>query len=164
MSKITVGRKIPNFKARIAEDTDIKISDYQGKHVVLYFYPRDNTPGCTQESQEFRDTKAKFTRQNAVIIGISRDTLKSHDKFKDKYNLNFDLIADPDETLCELFGVMVNKNMYGKKVRSIERSTFLIDENGVLQQEWRKVKVDGHVDEVLAAVKSLQKHGTLIEN
>lgn len=151
----TIGKKIKNFKAAITDDTTISLSDYKGKKLVLYFYPKDSTPGCTTEGQDFRDAKARFTRQNTVILGVSRDSLKSHENFRKKQKFNFDLLSDTDETLCTQFDVIKMKNMYGKQVRGIERSTFLIDENGVLRQEWRKVKVKDHVEEVLAAVKSI---------
>ncbi len=155
---IQLDQAIPNFSAKIGADTSIDFSDFQGKQVVLYFYPRDNTPGCTTESQEFRDNHAKFKRANTVIFGISRDSTKSHENFKTKHCFPFDLISDPDEELCQLFDVMKMKNMYGKQVRGIERSTFLIDQKGVLRQEWRKVKIEGHVDEVLTAAKNLNKN------
>jgi peroxiredoxin Q/BCP len=121
----------------------------------LYFYPKDDTPGCTLEGQDFRDQHAKFKRLKVRVLGVSRDTLGSHAKFQSKYELPFDLISDPDEALCALFGVMKDKNMYGRKVRGIERSTFLVDAAGVLRGEWRKVKVDGHVAAVLAAAAAL---------
>jgi len=152
---VEIGKKVKNFKLPATGDKDISLNDLKGKNVILYFYPKDSTPGCTTEGQDFRDAKGKFTRQKTLILGVSRDSLKSHDNFKTKQNFNFDLLSDADETLCNQFDVIKMKNMYGKKVRRIERSTFLIDENGVLRQEWRKVKVKGHVDEVLDAVKSL---------
>jgi peroxiredoxin Q/BCP len=152
---ITLGKKVKNFKASATGDKTISLSDYKGKKVVLYFYPKDSTPGCTTEGQDFRDAKGRFTRQNTVILGVSRDSIKSHENFCAKQKFNFDLLSDPDEALCTQFDVIKMKNMYGKKVRGIERSTFLIDENGVLRQEWRKVKVKEHVEEVLAAAKSL---------
>jgi peroxiredoxin Q/BCP len=152
---ITLGKKVKNFKASATGDKTISLSDYKGKKVVLYFYPKDSTPGCTTEGQDFRDAKGRFTRQNTVILGVSRDSIKSHENFCAKQKFNFDLLSDPDEALCTQFDVIKMKNMYGKKVRGIERSTFLIDESGVLRQEWRKVKVKEHVEEVLAAAKSL---------
>ena len=124
---------------------------------MLYFYPKDTTPGCTREGQDFRDSMSKFKRQDTVVLGVSRDSLTSHEKFREKQKFKFDLLSDEDETLCKMFDVIKMKNMYGKKVRGIERSTFLIDKKGKLQNEWRKVKVDGHVDEVLQAVKDLNK-------
>nr|NIN36487.1 redoxin domain-containing protein [Gammaproteobacteria bacterium] len=127
----------------------------KGKNVVLYFYPKDSTPGCTTEGQNFRDSIRKFSSRNTKIFGISRDSIKSHESFKEKQCFPFELLSDGDEKLCNMFDVIKEKNMYGKKVMGIERSTFLLDEKGVLRQEWRKVKVDGHVDEVLEAVKQL---------
>lgn len=130
----------------------------QGQYVVLYFYPRDATPGCTQESQDFRDHHALFTAENAVILGVSRDSLASHLKFKAKQQLPFELLSDGEEHGCTLFDVIKEKNMYGKKVRGIERSTFLIDPQGQVCASWRKVKVKGHVAEVLATLTALNAH------
>ncbi|MCG8379513.1 MAG: peroxiredoxin [Proteobacteria bacterium] len=155
MSKVSVGKKVPAFKSLATGDRVIKLSELKGKNVVLYFYPKDSTPGCTLEGQDFRDNIRKFRARNTVILGVSRDKLNSHEKFKEKQKFPFDLLSDEDETLCKLFDVIKEKNMYGKKVLGIERSTFLIDEKGVLRNEWRKVSVKGHVDEVLEAVKSL---------
>jgi len=152
---IEIGKKVKTFSAPATSDVTFKLNDYKGQNVILYFYPRDNTPGCTTESNDFAAHYAKFKKHNTVIFGISRDTLKSHEKFKEKYNFPFELIADPEEEICHLFNVMRDKNMYGKKVRGIERSTFVIDTNGKLIHEWRKVKVPGHVEEVLAFVKTL---------
>lgn len=152
---VTIGKKIKNFSAPATSDLTFKLNDYKGKNIVLYFYPRDNTPGCTDESNDFSAQYAKFKRANAVVFGISRDTLASHEKFKAKFDFPFELISDPEETICNMFGVMKDKNMYGKKVRGIERSTFLINAEGVLVQEWRKVKIPEHVDEVLQAVKDI---------
>lgn len=156
-SKIELDKAVPDFTAWISENQSLKLSDFIGKNVVLYFYPKDSTPGCTREGQGFRDNYAKFKRANTVILGVSRDSSKSHEKFKAKECLPFDLISDAEEALCQLFDVIKMKNMYGKKVRGIERSTFLIDQNGVLRKAWRKVAVDGHVDEVLETVKQLNK-------
>ena len=155
MSQIQIGKKVPEFKLPATGNQEISLSDLKGQKVVLYFYPKDNTPGCTTEGQGFRDHMSKFKDQNAVVLGVSRDTLKSHENFREKQCLPFDLLSDSEEQLCHLFDVLKEKNMYGKKVKGIERSTFLIDEDGVLCREWRKVKVDGHVEEVLQAVKSL---------
>ena len=152
---VIVGKKIKNFKAAATGDKTISLNDYKGKKLVLYFYPRDSTPGCTTEGQDFRDAKARFTRQNTIVLGVSRDSLKSHENFSTKQKFNFDLLSDADEALCKQFDVIKMKNMYGKKVLGIERSTFLIDEKGVLRQEWRKVKVKEHIEDVLAAAKSL---------
>ena len=155
MSKIAIGKKVPAFKLPATGDKQLKLSDFRNKNLVLYFYPKDSTPGCTLEGQDFRDNARRFSARNTVIVGVSRDSLKSHEKFREKHNFNFDLLSDEDETLCKLFDVIKMKNMYGKKVRGIERSTFLIDGKGILRREWRKVKVDGHVDEVLEAVKEI---------
>ncbi len=132
------------------------LSAQRGKTVVLYFYPRDDTPGCTTEGQNFRDHMASFKKANAIVVGVSRDSVKSHDKFCEKYSFPFPLLADTEEALCTQFAVMKMKNMYGKQVRGIERSTFIIDKKGELVREWRGVKVPGHVDEVLAFVESLK--------
>jgi len=153
--KAEIGKKVPAFNLPATGDQKIRLSTLNGQKVVLYFYPKDATPGCTQEGHDFTDSIAKFKRQNTIVFGISRDSLKSHEKFKEKQKYKLDLISDEDETLCEIFDVIKMKNMYGKQVRGIERSTFLIDEKGKLQQEWRKVKVAGHVEQVLQAVKEL---------
>lgn len=155
MSQVKVGKNVPDFKLPATGDQEISLKDLKGHKLVLYFYPKDNTPGCTTEGQDFRDNMRKFIGHNAVILGVSRDSIKSHEKFKDKQCFPFELLSDSEEKLCRMFDVLKEKNMYGKKVMGIERSTFLIDETGVLRQEWRKVKVDGHVEEVLEAVKSL---------
>ena len=152
---VELGKKVKNFKIAATGNKDISLNDFKGKNLVLYFYPRDSTPGCTTEGQDFRDAKARFTRQNTVILGVSRDSIKSHENFITKQNFNFDLLSDADEALCNQFDVIKMKNMYGKKSLGVERSTFLIDEKGVLRQEWRKVKVKDHVEEVLAATKTL---------
>ncbi len=149
----TVGKKIPAFSVTTTAATKLTNKDLGGAPYVLYFYPRDDTPGCTLEGKDFRDQHAQFKRLKVRILGVSRDTLSSHTKFQTKYELPFELVSDPDETLCRLFDVMKDKNMYGKKARGIERSTFLVDAGGVLRHEWRKVKVEGHVAEVLAAAK-----------
>ena len=151
---VAIAHKVPDFSA-VSTGGDFRLSQQRGQIVVLYFYPKDNTPGCTTESQDFAAAHARFAKAGATIIGISRDSLASHEKFRAKFELPFELISDPDETVCALFGVMKQKNMYGKMVRGIERSTFLIDAAGVLRQEWRGVKVPGHVDAVLEAVKAL---------
>ena len=152
---VAIGKKVKNFTIPATGNKSISLSDFKNKRLVLYFYPKDNTSGCTQEGQDFRDAKARFTRQNTVILGVSRDSLKSHENFRTAQKFNFDLLADTDEALCKQFDVIKMKNMYGKQVLGIERSTFLIDENGVLKQEWRKVKVKDHIEEVLAAIKQL---------
>ncbi|MGV3653633.1 MAG: peroxiredoxin [Noviherbaspirillum sp.] len=150
-----MNQPVPDFSGDMTSGKVFRLSDYQGKKVVLYFYPKDNTPGCTTESLRFRDLAPGFESANAEIIGISRDSLRSHENFKGKLELPFELISDPDESLCNLFRVMKVKNMYGKKVRGIERSTFVIDATGRLVKEWRGVKVPGHVDEVLEFVKAI---------
>lgn len=154
---VSLNKKVPDFTLPATGDQELSLSDLKGKNVVLYFYPKDSTPGCTREGQDFRDNHAKFKRQNTVILGISRDSLKAHENFKARQEFPFELLSDKEEAVCKLFDVIKMKNMYGKKVRGIERSTFLIDDKGKLRQEWRKVKVDGHVDEVLEAVKQLNK-------
>ena len=156
MINVTLGAIVPDFVATITDNQTIKLSDYSGENVVLYFYPKDNTPGCTLEAQDFRDHYKKFQTLNTVIFGVSRDSVKSHDGFKCKQALPFDLISDSDETLCQLFDVLKLKNMYGKEVIGIERSTFLINAEGVLVHEWRKVKVDGHCLEVLEKIGAMQ--------
>lgn len=160
MNKVSVGNPVPNFQLPATGGKTITLSDLKGQNVVLYFYPKDNTPGCTLEGQNFRDRQAAFVALNTVILGVSRDSVKSHESFKEKQDYNFDLLSDEDEELCKLFDVIKPKNMYGKEVMGVERSTFLIDKKGVLRQEWRKVKVDGHVDEVLEAVKMLETINT----
>ncbi|MFD2228907.1 peroxiredoxin [Alkalimarinus sediminis] len=155
MSSIEVGSVIPPFESLATNDTTVSPSTLLGKNVVIYFYPKDNTPGCTTEGQDFRDHAEQFSAANTVIFGVSRDSLKVHTNFKNKHEFPFELISDPDETLCKLFDVIKLKKLYGKEYMGIERSTFLIDAKGVLQKEWRKVKVKGHVEEVLASVQEL---------
>ncbi|HNP65198.1 MAG TPA: peroxiredoxin [Woeseiaceae bacterium] len=156
MSRPKLNRVVADFKAAATGDKTIQLKALRGKHVVLYFYPKDATPGCTTESQDFHDLHAKFKRQKAVVLGVSRDSLASHEKFKAKQELPFDLISDPDERLCRQFDVIQEKSLYGRKFLGVERSTFLIDADGKLRQEWRKVKVKGHAAEVLEAVKALK--------
>ncbi|MDE1184421.1 peroxiredoxin [Paraburkholderia sp.] len=151
---IAVDQPVPDFTAA-ATGGDITLSSLRGKKVVVYFYPKDNTPGCTTEGLQFRDLYPKFVEAGAEVLGVSRDSLRSHDNFKAKLELPFPLLSDQDEALCALFGVIKMKKMYGKEVRGIERSTFLIDAAGVLREEWRGVKVPGHVDDILAAVQAL---------
>jgi peroxiredoxin Q/BCP len=155
MSKANMGKVLPALKLPATGDQTIDLKSLRGKKVVLYFYPKDSTPGCTTESQDFAASHAKFKRAQAVILGVSRDSVAAHEKFKAKYNFPFDLLSDSDEKACGIFDVIKEKNMYGRKVMGIERSTFLIDEKGKLRREWRKVKVKGHVDDVLQAVKEL---------
>ncbi len=155
---VEVGKKVPAFKLPATGDQEISLASLKGSNVVLYFYPKDSTPGCTQEGQDFRDNIAKFKRQNTVILGVSRDSIKRHENFKAKQNFPFELLSDEDETVCKLFDVIKLKKLYGKEHLGIERSTFLIDDKGKLVKEWRKVKVKGHVDEVLDAVKELNRN------
>lgn len=154
MTQVAINKKVPAFRAKATGGATVASRDLVGPF-VLYFYPRDDTPGCTMEGQAFRDLYTKFKRRKIAVFGVSRDSLSSHERFKAKYELPFDLIADPEEKLCTLFAVMKQKNMYGKKVRGIERSTFLFDGNGILRKEWRKVKVDGHAEAVLEEAKRL---------
>jgi peroxiredoxin Q/BCP len=155
MAKVVIGKKVPAFSLPATGDKDISLADCKGKNLVLYFYPKDSTSGCTTEGQDFRDKIHTFRRRNTMILGVSRDSLKSHENFRAKHQFPFDLLSDADEKLCKLFHVIKEKNMYGRKVMGIERSTFLIDDQGVLRREWRKVKVAGHVEEVLEAIKEL---------
>lgn len=155
MSNTKIGKAAPAFTLPATGDQQIRLSKLKGQNVVLYFYPRDATPGCTTESQHFRDAHKAFTKANTVILGISQDPIKSHEKFHSKQTLNFDLLSDESGEICTKYGVLKLKKMYGKEFVGIERSTFLIDEKGVLRAEWRKVKVPGHVDEVLAAAQAL---------
>lgn len=150
-------KAVPNFIAQATADTQVELAQLQGKQVVIYFYPKDNTPGCTTEGQEFRDAYPGFQAANTVVFGVSRDSLRTHENFKAKHGFPFELISDPEETLCQQFAVIKLKKLYGKEYLGIERSTFLIDANGVLQHEWRKVKVKGHVAEVLAAAQQLNQ-------
>ncbi|BAO45022.1 peroxiredoxin [Thiolapillus brandeum] len=156
---IKVGKKIPDVELLLTGNKTRRLSDYRGKWMVLYFYPRASTPGCTQEGLDFKDAIYKFRRQSTTILGASRDSLKAQERFWEKQGFPFDLVADTEENLCQAFGVIKMKNMYGKKVRGIERSTFIIDDQGILRQEWRGVKVKGHVEEVLETLKALKKAG-----
>ena len=144
-----IGLTVPDFSAAMTGGKTFTLSDFKGKNIILFFYPKDNTPGCTAESMDFRDLYAKFQSLNTEIFGISRDSLKSHEGFKSKLGMPFDLISDPDEAVCKMFNVMREKNMYGKKVRGIERSTFVIDAAGTLVKEWRGLQVPDHAEEVL---------------
>jgi len=153
---LEVGDDSPKFVAQDSDGVEHDIQEYmkQGKHVILYFYPKDSTPGCTNEGIDFSTKLSEFKAKNCEVFGISRDSLKSHENFKKKYDFNFELLSDPDEIACNLFDVIKMKNMYGKQVRGIERSTFVIDEDGQIIKEWRGVKVNGHVDEVLEYLSS----------
>jgi peroxiredoxin Q/BCP len=155
MTELIVGNPVPDFEADATGDIKFKLSDYQGKKIILYFYPKDNTPGCTQEGKDFRDNIEQFNTFNTVIFGVSRDSVKVHEGFQAKQEFPFDLLSDKEEKLCQLFDVIKMKTMYGKQVRGIERSTFLIDEQGILIYQWRKVKVKVHIEEVLQKLTEL---------
>ncbi|MBT6410986.1 MAG: peroxiredoxin [Betaproteobacteria bacterium] len=152
MSSTITGLAVPDFSAPMTSGKTFKLSENRGNHVVLYFYPKDSTPGCTNESLQFNELLTSFTKKNCMVFGISRDSLKSHENFRSKYGFKFDLISDSDEAVCQMFDVIKMKNMYGKQVRGIERSTFLIDSAGILKKEWRKVSVSGHAQEVLESI------------
>ena len=147
--------KAPSFLALVDENKELSLDNFQGSYLVIYFYPKDKTSGCTIESQDFRDYKNKFSKKNCKIVGVSRDSIKSHKSFIDKESLNFPLLSDPDETMCNAYGVMKEKSMYGRKYMGIERSTFLISPDGLLIKEWRGVKVPGHVEEVYKFLSEL---------
>ena len=155
MTTTMLNNPVTDFELPATSGHTFKLSDYLGKTLVIYFYPKDSTPGCTTQGMQFRDFYSEFQAANAEIVGVSRDSLKSHENFKAKFSFPFELLADTEELACGIFGVMKMKNMYGKQVRGVERSTFVIDKNGSLVQEWRGVKVDGHVPQVLDFVKSL---------
>jgi thioredoxin-dependent peroxiredoxin len=156
MSKVTLDSPVPDFERPATGDKSVRLSDFKGKqHVVLYFYPKDDTSGCTTEGRDFTEQYGKLKTKGVAVLGVSRDSIRSHEKFKEKYGFPFDLLSDEDESLCRLFDVIRMKNMYGRQVMGIERSTFLIDRDGILRREWRKVKVPGHVDEVLGAISEL---------
>ena len=152
---LMLNQSVPDFQLAATTSKTFQLSDYLGKTVVIYFYPKDSTPGCTTQGLQFRDSYQQFKQHNTEIFGISRDSLKSHENFKAKFSFPFELLADTEEQACTLFGVMKMKNMYGKQVRGVERSTFIIDKDGKLVKEWRGVKVDGHVEEVLSFVQTL---------
>lgn len=155
MTAPTIGQKIDNFSLPATGDKQISLDQLKGKNIVLYFYPKDSTPGCTTEGQNFRDAIQEFEAHNAVILGVSRDTVRKHENFKEKQQFPFDLLADTEEALCKQFDVIKLKKNYGKEYMGIERSTFIINTEGELVKEWRKVKVPGHVEEVLDAIKAL---------
>jgi len=154
---VSIGKKVTNFSVPATGDRTLSLKDFSGHHLVLYFYPKDNTSGCTLEGRDFRDAYAKFVDAGASILGVSRDSTKSHENFKAKEGFPFELLSDENESLCRQFDVIREKSLYGRRFLGIERSTFLIDRSGVLRQEWRKVRVKGHVDEVLQAVLLLPK-------
>ena len=155
MSKVKIGNKVPAFTSILDDGSNLKSTDLKGKYVVIYFYPKDSTPGCTKEGEDFRDFHKEFKKNDSLIFGVSRDSVASHEKFKKKYNFPFNLISDEEESLCNIFDVIKEKNMYGRKYMGIERSTFLIDKKGVLVREWRKVKVKNHAQEVLDTLKNI---------
>ena len=154
---IVVNKLLPEFEAVATGGLRVSNNSHMGQVMVLYFYPKDHTPGCTTEAMQFRDSYKDFVKAGAAVFGVSRDNMKSHDEFKAKLELPFELIADTEEKMCHMFGVVKNKIMYGKKVKGIERSTFLVAADGTLAEEWRGLKVPGHVDDVLTAVKGLKK-------
>ena len=155
---LDVGASAPEFTLPADNAGQCSLADLRGKNVVLYFYPKDDTPGCTREAQDFRDHLDAFSAAGAVVLGVSKDSVAKHDKFKAKYDLNFALLADEDGKVCSAYGTWVEKSMYGRKYMGIDRATFLIDAKGTVQQVWRKVKVKGHVQEVLQALQQLQAH------
>ena len=155
MPSIEIGKKVPEFTGQATSGIDFKLSDYKGNPLIIYFYPKDNTPGCTQEGKDFRDNYPAFETKNIAIFGISRDGIKAHENFKARHEFPFDLISDKDETICQLFDVIKEKKMYGKVHMGIERSTFLIGRDGKLLKEWRKVKVKEHIAQVLEAIEAL---------
>ena len=158
MHKAVVGAPVPNLEVEATDERVFSLAELKGKNVILYFYPKDNTPGCTVEAQDFRDRYEQFVALNTLIFGVSKDTLASHESFKKQHCFPFELIADTEGRLCDLFDVIKEKNLYGKKSLGIERSTFIIDKHGVLRKEFRKVKVEGHVGAMLAEIENLANH------
>ena len=152
---VNIGEKVASFSLPATGDRNLSLDDFKGTNLVIYFYPKDNTPGCTLEGQDFRDNYSGFRKSGTAVLGVSRDSLKAHENFRARQKFPFDLLSDTEEKLCRQFDVIHEKNMYGRKVMGIVRSTFLIDGDGVLQREWRKVRVKGHVEEVLEAARSL---------
>ena len=159
MGSIAIGQPVPDIELLTTDDQSMRFSDLAGKNIVLYFYPKDNTPGCTVEGQDFRDSFEEFRKLNTEILGVSRDSIKSHEGFRSRNSFPFDLVSDTSGSLCELFDVIREKKLYGKKYMGIERSTFIIDRTGILRHEFRGVKVDGHVAHVLTTLRSLPAHG-----
>lgn len=157
MSELQPGDQAPDFSLPTGEGESASLSDYKGRKLVLYFYPKDDTPGCTKEACGFRDDLSQFKKVNAAVLGVSKDNLKKHAKFIEKYNLNFPLGSDEDGKVCEAYGTWVEKSMYGKKYMGIDRATFLIDENGKIAALWRKVSVPGHIEDVMKAIQALDK-------
>ena len=156
INKVKIGEKVPEFSLPSTGNKTVELSELKGKNIIIYFYPKDATPGCTIEGQNFRDNIRKFSLLNTVVLGVSRDKISSHEKFKKNQKFPFDLLSDEDEKLCKIFNVIKEKNMYGRKFFGIERSTFLIDKKGILRNEWRKVKVKGHLRDVLQTLKKLK--------
>lgn len=154
---LEVGKKAPAFKLPSSDGGEVALKDLQGKWVILYFYPKDDTPGCTQEAKDFRDVKAKLSRRGAVVLGVSKDSIESHCKFRDKHDLNFQLLSDSDAKVLEKFGAWGEKNMYGKKSMGVIRTTVLIDPDGKVRKVWPRVRVKGHVDQVLEALDAARK-------
>ena len=155
-NKVKIGGKVPEFSLPSTGNKNVRLSGLKGKNIIIYFYPKDATPGCTIEGQNFRDNIRKFSLCNAIVLGVSRDKITSHEKFKKNQKFPFDLLSDEDEKICKMFDVIKEKNMYGRKVIGIERSTFLIDKKGILRNEWRKVKVKEHVNDVLQILEKLK--------
>ena len=155
MTKMLEGKKCPKFKAKCTSELNLSNEDFIGKNLVIYFYPKDSTPGCTIEGQEFRDNYKYFKKLNTEVLGVSRDSIKSHENFKSKQAFPFELLSDPDEKVCRAFDVMKLKSMYGKEYIGVDRSTFLVSAKGIILKEWRSVKVKGHVDDVLSTLKNL---------
>jgi peroxiredoxin Q/BCP len=155
MTKMLEGKKCPKFKAECTSELNLSNEDFIGKNLVIYFYPKDSTPGCTTEGQEFRDNYKSFKKLNTDILGVSRDSIKSHENFKSKQEFPFELLSDPDEKVCKAFDVMKLKSMYGREYIGVDRSTFLVSAKGIILKEWRSVKVKGHVEDVLSSVKNL---------
>ena len=152
---LSVGKRVENFSLPATGDQTLSLQDFRGKHLIIYFYPKDNTPGCTREGQDFRDLYPEFVKAGADILGVSRDSVKVHTNFKAKHEFPFDLLSDKEETLCNQFGIIQEKTLYGRKYMGIVRSTFLIDADGKLQHAWRNIRVAGHAEKVLEAVKAL---------
>lgn len=152
---VCVGKRVENFTLPATGEETLSLQDFKGKHLVIYFYPKDNTPGCTREGQDFRDLYKEFQKAGADIVGVSRDSVKVHENFRKKHEFPFHLLSDKDETLCNQFDIIKEKTLYGRKYMGIVRSTFLIDADGILQHEWRNIRVPGHAETVLEAVKSL---------
>ncbi|MGR9085781.1 MAG: peroxiredoxin [Gammaproteobacteria bacterium] len=162
MTLMTLGSRAPDIEISSTGNKSINLANLRGRYLVLYFYPKDSTPGCTQEGRDFRDHIDQFEAMGAVVLGVSRDSVRMHENFKCKQDFPFDLLSDPDEILCRTFDVVKMKNMYGKQVRGVERSSFLFDTDGVLVREWRKVSVKHHVAEVLEALTELKAHESRI--